>query len=181
MIKTVLRGFGRFGRKFKIERFRLHWIASGRDPYITARVFSVVNAGLSQLAPVCAERFQCSDSSVWTDLDFSLEDMFFEFGITATIRIGQILGTGLRIGFGALKILLRSRRRVKIETREEAAALQKWLSDHPEDVEKLQELQKQEIKDPAAGTESPEAPSISEATNTNSKETDSYRLENSEQ
>ena len=102
LLKTVLRCFGRFGKKFKVERFVLHWIAAGWDPYYTARTFSVVNAGLSQLAPICTERFHCRDSSVWTDIDFVRDDMFLEFGLTMTIRIGQIVGTGLSIGFGAL-------------------------------------------------------------------------------
>ena len=132
LLKTVLRGFGRFGRKFKVERFVLHWIAAGWDPYVTARTFSVVNAGLSQLAPICTERFHCRDSSVWTDIDFVRDDMFFEFGLTMTIRIGQIVGTGLSIGFGAARILIRSKIRARREAKEEAEALQKWLRDHPE-------------------------------------------------
>ncbi len=136
LLKTVLRGFGRFGKKFKVERFVLHWIAAGRDPYWTARIFGVVNAGLSQLAPVCTERFHCKDSSVWTDIDFAREDPFFEFGVTATIRIGQILGTALHIGFGVLIILLRSKRRTKKEAKEEAASLKKWLYEHPEDADR---------------------------------------------
>ena len=133
LLKTVLKGFGRFGKKFKVERFVLHWVAAGWEPYTVARVYSVVNAGLSQLAPICTERFHCKDSSVWTDIDFVRDDMFLEFGLTVTIRIGQIIGTGLSIGFGALKILLRSKRRAKREAKEEAAALEKWLAAHPED------------------------------------------------
>ena len=138
LLKTVLNGFGRFGKKFKVERFVLHWIAAGWEPYTTARVFSVVNAALSQLSPICVQRFHCKDSSVWTDIDFVRDDMFLEFGLTVTIRIGQIVGTGLRIGIGALKILLRSKRRVKKEAKEEQKALEEWLKQHPEDLETLE-------------------------------------------
>ncbi|MBR0160616.1 MAG: hypothetical protein IJQ02_04955 [Oscillospiraceae bacterium] len=138
ILKTVLRGFGKFGRKFEVDRFVLHWIAGGRDPYVTARVFSVVNAGLSQLAPICEERFHCRDSSVWTDIDFTREDMLFHIGIRFKIRIGQIFGTVFGIGFGVLKIYLKSRRRVKRENREEKAALEAWLKDHPEDRARLE-------------------------------------------
>ena len=134
LLKIVLGGFGRFGRKFKIERFVLHWIAAGWDPYITARTFSVVNAGLSQLAPICTERFHCRDSSVWTDIDFVRENMFLEFGLTTTIRIGQILGVAFSIGFGAVKVLIRSKLRAKREAKEEAAALKKWFREHPEEA-----------------------------------------------
>ena len=157
LLKTVLRGFGSFGRKFKVERFRLHWIATGSDPYVTARIFSFVNAGLSQLAPICEERFHCRDSSVWTDLDFAREDMLFEFGITMTIRIGQIVASGIRIAFGALLIILRSKRRVKRETKEEAAALEKWLEEHPEDAARLQAQQAQEAENARNAQEAQEA------------------------
>lgn len=133
LLKTVLKGFGRFGKKFRVERFVLHWIAAGWEPYTVARVFSIVNAGLSQLSPICVERFHCKNSSVWTDIDFVRDDMFLEFGLTVTIRIGQIVGTALRIAFGALIILLRSRRRVKKESKEDQHALEEWLKNHPED------------------------------------------------
>ena len=140
LLKTVLKGFGRFGRKFKVERFVLHWVAAGNDPYLTARIFAVVNAGLSQLAPICTQRFHCHNSSVWTDIDFTQKDMFFEFGLTMTIRIGQILGTGLSIGFGAAVIFLRSKLRAKREKKEEEEALKAWLKEHPEEnIEEMKE------------------------------------------
>jgi len=144
LLKLVLKSFGRFGRKFRVERFVLHWTAAGSDPYLVARTFSVVNAGLSQLAPICTERFHCRDSSVWTDIDFVSDRMFFEFGLTMTIRIGQIVGTGLRIAAGALMILLRSKRRVKREEKENRQALEKWLAEHPEDAARYRaELEEQ--------------------------------------
>ena len=134
ILKAVLNSFGRFGRKFKVDRFVLHWIAPDWDPYTTARIFAVVNAAMSQLAPICSERFHCRDTSVWTDLDFTRENMFLEFGLTFTIRIGQIVGTGLSTGFAVLKILLKSKSRRKREAKEEAAALEKWLKEHPEEA-----------------------------------------------
>ena len=138
LLRTVLKRFGRFGKKFKVERFVLHWIAAGWEPYTIARVFSIVNAGLSQLSPICTERFHCKDSSVWTDIDFVRDDMVLEFGLTMTIRIGQIIGTGLGIAFAALRIYLRSKRRTKVEAKEEQKALEAWLKQHPEDREKLE-------------------------------------------
>ncbi len=134
LLKMVLSRFGRFNRKFKVDRFVLHWIAPMWNPYVSARTFAVVNDVMSQLAPVCERRFHCRDSSVWTDIDFTREDMFLEFGLTMTIRIGQILGTGLSIAFGALRIYLRSSRRVKREAKEEERALSEWLKEHPEDA-----------------------------------------------
>ncbi len=143
LLKALIVRFGRFCRKFDVDRFVLHWIAAGRDPYLVARTFSVVNAGLSQLAPMCIERFHCRDSSVWTDIDFAREDMFFEFGITMTIRIGQIIGSAFSIGFAAVKIYLKSKRRAKSEAKDEKKALEAWLKEHPEDSVLLQQEEAQ--------------------------------------
>ena len=144
LLKTLLQSFGRFGKKFNVERFVLHWIAPmWDDPYVTARIFAWVNSAMSQLAPICTKRFHCRDSSVWTDIDFTREEMFFEFGLTITIRIGQIVGSGLDIAFAALRIFLRSKRRKKREEKEEAAALEQWLKKHPEDAALLNEQEEQ--------------------------------------
>lgn len=139
LLEDVLKRFGRFGHKFRVERFVLHWVSAGMNPYLNARVFAVVNAGLSQLAPICTERFHCRDSSVWTDIDFVSEDMFLEFGLTMTIRIGQIVGLALGLAFDAAKIFLRARRRAKREAKEDADALEAWLKEHPEDRALLEE------------------------------------------
>ena len=110
---------------------------------------------------------------MWTDIDFVSDRMFFEFGLTMTIRIGQIVGTGIRLAVGALMILLRSKRRIKQEKKEEEQALNKWLAEHPEDAARYQaeleaqqkaELEaRQEIKEKEAeGEIVPEGPNDSE-------------------
>ena len=143
LLRAVLQSFGRFGKKFSVDRSVLHWIAPQWDPYTSARIFAWVNAAMSELAPICTARFHCRDSSVWTDIDFTRENMFLEFGLTITIRIGQIVGSGFRIAFDVLRIFLQSRRRVKREEKEEAAAIKKWLEEHPEDAALLNEQKEQ--------------------------------------
>ena len=118
LVKKALRSFGKFGRKLKVSRFVLHFTAAGRDPYNTAMTFAYVNAALSSLAPICAQRFTVKDCDVWTDVDFVSEKIRLDLGIAVTIRIGQILGVGLGLGFGALWILLKNKIRLKKERRE---------------------------------------------------------------
>ncbi len=118
LVKKALRSFGKFGRKLKVSRFVLHFTAAGRDPYNTAMTFAYVNAALSSLAPICAQRFTVKDCDVWTDVDFVSEKMRLDLGLAVTIRIGQILGVGLGLGFGALWILLKNKIRLKKERRE---------------------------------------------------------------
>jgi hypothetical protein len=134
LLKAVIQNLGGFSRKVSVDRFVLHWICPGSwDPYLMARIFGLVNAELSALAPLCIERFRCHDSSVWTDIDFVREDMKFEFCLVMTIRIGQIVVTGLKTWKDLLRIYLRSKKRRKQEKKEEKQALEKWLQEHPED------------------------------------------------
>ena len=107
LVKSVLRGLGRFGRKLSVDRFLLHYTAAGKDPYNTAMTFGYVNGALTTLAPICRRTFDTKDVDVWTDVDFTTEKMKVDFGVALTIRIGQILGVLFTILFGALGILIK--------------------------------------------------------------------------
>lgn len=117
LVTSVIRGIGRFNRSWKVERFVLRYVAAGQDPYNTALTFGYVNAALDALAPLCRRRFKVKDLDVWTAVDFTRDEMMLDLALCMTIRIGQIFGVGLSVGFEALKILLRSRRRVKKEAK----------------------------------------------------------------
>ena len=115
LAKTGIGAAGKFGKKLKVDRFLLHYVAAGKDPYNTAMSFAYVNAALSSLAPMCARRFTVKDCSVWTDIDFLDDKMHLDFGLAMTIRIGQILGIGIATGLKALSILKKNKKRLKEE------------------------------------------------------------------
>lgn len=107
LVKSVLRGLGRFGRKLSVDRFLLHYTAAGKDPYNTALTFGYVNGALTTLAPICRRSFDAKDVDVWTDVDFTTEKTKVDFGVALTIRIGQIFGVVFTILFGALGIIIK--------------------------------------------------------------------------
>ena len=107
LVKSVLRGLGRFGRKLSVDRFLLHYTAAGKDPYNTAMTFGYVNGALTTLAPICRRTFDAKDVDVWTDVDFTTEKTKVDFGVALTIRIGQIFGVVFTILFGALGIIIK--------------------------------------------------------------------------
>ena len=111
----MLKGIGRFGRKLKVDRFLLHYVAAGYDPYNTAMTFGYVNAALNTLAPICAERFTVKDCSVWTAVDFTDDWPHVDFAIAMSFRLCTVIGMLFVIGFGALKVLLRRKKRIKQE------------------------------------------------------------------
>lgn len=115
--KAVLRGLGRFGHKMKVDRFRLIFIASEPDPYYTALTYGTVNEILSMLAPLCKKAFTCRDCEVLTGVDFLGNRMQLEFGLGMSIRVGQILGVVFDIAFAALKVVLKSKKRQKQESK----------------------------------------------------------------
>jgi len=115
LVKKVLNKFGRFGRKFNVDRFLLHYIAAGKDPYDTAVNFAYVNAALSSLAPVCSKRFDVKDCEVWTDIDFTIEKKKIDFGLAFTIRIGAFFALAFGVVFSALGILIKNKTRLLLE------------------------------------------------------------------
>ena len=116
LVKAVLRGFGKFG-KLTVDRFMLHYVAAGSDPYATAMTYNYVNAALSSLAPICAERFIVKDCDVWTNIDFTEEKTRIDFGLCVVIRIGQVFRMAFAILFGALWILIKNKFRLLKEKR----------------------------------------------------------------
>ncbi len=118
LLRAVLKGFGRFGRKLNVDRFLLRYTAAGSDPYDTAMEFAYVNAALSGLAPICRKRFDVKDCRVRTDVDFTAEKTAVDFGLAVTIRVGQIFGVIFTIIFGALGILIKNKLRLAKEKRQ---------------------------------------------------------------
>lgn len=151
LVKKVLSKFGRFGRKFRVERFLLHYVAGGKEPYDVASTFGYVNAALSSLAPICAKRFEVKDCSVRTDIDFSLEKPKIDFGICITLRIGAIFALAFGLVFAAAGILIKNKTRLlieKLKNRKNKQAEAPAEAAAPENEEIKQEnIQAQERKD----------------------------------
>lgn len=138
LLKKVLKGFGILGKKFRVDRFLLDYLAAGRDPYLTARIFGYVNAGLNVLAPICSERFDVKELYVRTDIDFTEDRMKLDFGLALTIRIGAIFRMLNTILFGALGILIKHKAK-KIKER-----ITRKIKGEPEEA--LRESEKETIE-----------------------------------
>lgn len=123
LVNAALKGLGKFG-KITVDRFLLHFVSGGNDPYNTAMTYNYVNAALSSLAPLCKTRFIVKDADVWTDVDFTADKMNIDFALCIVIRIGQAARAGLAVAFGALKILVRNKLRLRKERRQAAKEAQ---------------------------------------------------------
>lgn len=117
ILQRVLRGLGKFG-KLHVDRFLLHYVAGGKDPYDTAVTFAYVNAAISSLAPVCGEKFIVKDYDIQTDIDFTADKMQVDFGLCITLRLWQFVHAGLAAANGAIAVLIKSKLRQFREKRQ---------------------------------------------------------------
>lgn len=114
ILKKLFKGLGKIFT-IHVDRFMLHFVAAGSNPYDTAMTYNYVNAALSALAPICDRKYKCRDTDVWTDIDFTQDKMQIDAGIAITIRLGQILHGVNIILFGALGILIKNKIRLFFE------------------------------------------------------------------
>lgn len=143
LVKNVLRLLGRFPRKFRIDRFKLHLCAAGADPYSTAMTYAYLNESLSILHPLACKAFTVKKSDIWTDVDFTADKMFVEFGLGLSIRIGQIVGLGLAIAFAGAKTVIKSKLRQKKEKKAVPPELTE-TAEHKETTETDKDIQPEE-------------------------------------
>lgn len=137
--KAILQHFARFPRKFRIDRFKLHAVIAGRDPYNTAMAYGYLNEALSILLPIARHGFTVKESDVRTDVDFTTEHLSLDFGLGLSIRIGQIVGFILTVAFIGAKYVIRSKRRQKREAKAAAKLApqeQEQISEHTENTDK---------------------------------------------
>lgn len=129
LLKAVLDGIGHFGKRLRVDRFVLHLVVAGYDPYNVAMTYGRVNALLSAFAPACT-KLDTKNSDVWTAVDFTTDWPQIEFGMGLSFRIGVLFGVVGRIAVGAVKVLLQRRKRMK----QEAKAAAQLPPDTPPDT-----------------------------------------------
>ena len=134
LVKAVFKGLGKF--RIWVDRFLLHYIAAGKDPYKTAVTFGKINAALCALAPACRKKYNCRDTDVYTDICFTEEKPFIEFGLGFHIRIGTLFAVANTILFRAAWIIIKSKSRqiwekvkAKFSSRSEEPAAEEALTE----------------------------------------------------
>ena len=140
LLKAVLDGLGHFGHKLRVDRFVLHLLVAGNDPYNVAMAYGKINAWLSGVAPMC-KKLSPRNSDVWTAVDFVDDWPHVEFAIAMSFRIGTLFAMGIRTGVGALKVLLRRKKRIKQEAKAAALEAQADMNENTE-----QTIQEEERK-----------------------------------
>ena len=101
---------GRFKRKIRIDRLKLHIIWGAEDPASAARGYGAGNAAMGILWPIVEHNFKVKDHDLRVDVDFERKKPEFIADAQITISIGQCFAISFRLGIQALKIYLGIRR-----------------------------------------------------------------------
>jgi len=136
LVKSILQHFVRFPRKIRIDRFKLHVLVAGWDPYDTAMAYGYLNEALSILLPMARRGFTVKKADVLTDVDFTTDQFSLDFGLGLSIRIGQIVGFALTAGFIGAKGVIKS----KLRQKKEAKATAKLATAQPEQIPEHREI-----------------------------------------
>ena len=140
LLRAVLDGVAYFNDRVRVDRFVLHLTVAGYDPYNVAMAYGKINAWLSGVAPLC-KKLNARNSDVWTAVDFIDDWPHVDFAIAMSFRIGTLFAMGIRTGVGALKVLLRRKKRIKQEAKAAALEAQADMNENTE-----QTIQEEERK-----------------------------------
>ena len=96
--------------RFCLHKLKLHFISAFPDPYQTAMIYGYASAGVNALGLPQMKR-----ADVQLAVDFEREKYYVDGYLSVTIKIYYIMKLALCAAFGALPILLRRRKRMKVK------------------------------------------------------------------
>ena len=111
LVRPALEALGSFRRKLSVDLLRLHARVGTSDPYNTAMTFAYLQSAVYGLHPLVERALNVKERDVWLTPDFTNDSIAAEGRLIGTIRIGQIVGIALVLGWKALLVILRQRKR----------------------------------------------------------------------
>ena len=111
LVRPALEAAGSFRRKLSIDLLQLHARIGTNDPYSTAMTFAYLQSAVYGLQPLAERALNVKKRDVRLTPDFTNDGIAAEGRLIGTIRIGQIAGIALVLGWKALLVILRQRRK----------------------------------------------------------------------
>lgn len=113
--KIALQALGRLGKRICINRIKLLFVSSADDPFDAAMHYNTASAALHTLLPLIESRLNVKKKEIRLSTDYDSEKSIIEFGLTVSIRIGQVLLIALVAVFAFLKVFIRNKHNRKNE------------------------------------------------------------------
>ena len=111
LVRPALEAVGSFRRKLSVDLLRLHARIGTSDPYNTAMTFTYLQSAVYGLQPLTERALNVKERDVWLTPDFTSDSIAAEGRLIGTIRIGQIVGIALVLGWKALRVIIRQRKK----------------------------------------------------------------------
>lgn len=111
LVRPALEAVGAFRRKLSVDLLRLHARVGTSDPYSTAMTFAYLQSAVYGLQPLAERALNVKERDVWLTPDFTNESINAEGRLILTIRIGQIVGIALVLGWKALLVIIHQRKK----------------------------------------------------------------------
>lgn len=105
LVKHAFSMLARIVSRFRVEVLRLYIVSALPDPADAALLYAAAGTGMDMLLNLGGDRLGKAD--LHADVDFDAAAPLVDFRMVLTIRIGAVLGAGLRFGFGFLKDYLK--------------------------------------------------------------------------
>ena len=111
LVRPALEAVGAFRRKLSVDLLRLHARIGSADPYSTAMTFGYLQSAVYGLHPLAERALNVKERDVWLTPDFTSDGIAAEGRLIGTIRIGQIVMIALVLGWKALLVIIRQRKK----------------------------------------------------------------------
>ena len=111
LVRPALEAVGAFRRKLSVDLLRLHARIGSADPYRTAMTFGYLQSAVYGLHPLAERALNVKERDVWLTPDFTSDGIAAEGRLIGTIRIGQIVMIALVLGWKALLVIIRQRKK----------------------------------------------------------------------
>lgn len=96
-------------RDLRVDVLKLHFTAAFDDPAVTAMAYGAAGTAMEALQRIGGDHIVCSDMRA--DADFDGREPRYDFRVGVRMRIGRLLGSAFRFGFGILFDVLREKRK----------------------------------------------------------------------
>ncbi|MBP8639519.1 MAG: hypothetical protein KBI01_01275 [Oscillospiraceae bacterium] len=109
LLKPVLKALGRFRKKLRLNYLRIHYTFATDDPFKTAMGFGASSAVMGSILSLVENAFDIGERDIGTSFDFLSDKPVFDFWITTTIQVWEILYIAIAFGIDYLKLKLKQK------------------------------------------------------------------------
>jgi len=111
LVKAALKVLGRLKRKLRVDYIRIHYTFASDDPFDTAMGFGASSAAIGAFLPLIDNAFVINERDIGTSFDFLTDKPRFDFWITMSIQIWEILYLAIVFGIDFLILRIKHRRK----------------------------------------------------------------------